>query len=142
MKKDKYHPDEKRLCQGQENLTKNHVNSCKICKTSFDEYNRFGVSVTPPCQNYKDQLEKHMASCSKCQQGNKKWNEDAVEITPEMRSLVGDLKKGNLLSIDTSKLKKVVNHLTEKLELSSSEIRDLNKDAEKKVRDGLGLKDA
>lgn len=140
MKKDKYNENEKRLCQVQENLTKNHVNSCNLCKTSFNEYQKFGVSVTPPCQEYFKQLTKHMESCGKCQKGNKKWNEDGIPITPEMRSLVGDLKKGNLLSLDPSKIKKVVSHLTEKLELTSKEIRDLNEDAEKKVRDGLGTK--
>ena len=140
MRKDKHPESEKRLCQKQENITKNHVNSCKVCKTSFDEYSKFGISVTPPCQNYNNQLKQHMDKCPKCQDGNKKWNEDAIEIIPEMRSLIGDIKQGKFLSIDPSKLKKVVSHLTEKLELTSTEIRDLNKDAEKKVRDGLGLK--
>ena len=139
MKKDKYSPNEKRLCQSQEQLIIQHTNQCHICKTSFKEYKAFGVSNTPPCKEFKKQLERHISSCVICGTANKKWNEDAIDITPEMRQVTGDLMKGKLP--DVGILKKVSSYLFQKLEMTSDEIRNISKEADKTVRDSLEKKD-
>lgn len=135
MIKDKYRPEEKRLCQSQEQLIISHTNICHICKTSFKEYKTFGVSNTPPCKEFMKQLQKHVSNCGTCGTANKKWNEDAIPITPEMRQVTGDLMKGKLP--DVSVLKKVSSYLFEKLNMTSDEIGKMSKEADKLVRDSL-----
>ena len=135
MRKDKYGSNEKRLCPNQEKLIIQHTNQCHICKTSFKEYQAFGVSNTPPCKEFKKQLERHISNCSICGTANKKWNEDAIPITNEMRQVTGDLMKGKLP--DVGILKKVSSYLFQKLEMTSDEIGKMSQEADKAVRDSL-----
>ena len=139
MRKDKHKPEEKRLCNSQEQLIIQHTNVCHICKTSFKEYKAFGVSNTPPCKDFMKQLQKHVSNCGICGTANKKWNEDAIDITPEMRQVTGDLMKGKMPDIGI--LKKVSSYLFGKLEMTSDEIGKMSKDADKAVRDSLEKKD-
>ena len=139
MRKDKYRPEEKRLCQQQEQLIIQHTNQCHICKTSFKEYKHFGVSHTPPCKTFTEKLRNHVSNCSICGIAEKKWNEDAISITPEMRQVTGELAKGKIL--DVSLLKKVSNYLFKELNMSSDEIHDMSVKAEDEVRKSLEKED-
>ena len=139
MRKDKYGPNEKRLCQTQENLIIQHTNQCHICKTSFKEYKAFGVSHTPPCKNFTEKLRNHVSNCDICGIAEKKWNEDAISITPEMRQITGDLIKGKIP--DVGLLKKVSSYLFGELQMSSDEIHDMSAKAEDEVRKSLEKED-
>ena len=54
-----------------------------------------------------------------------------------MREIVGELKKGNIFSVDPMKLKKVARQIFGKLDMSSDEIKDSQDKANKAVRDGF-----
>jgi hypothetical protein len=135
MRKDKYKPEEKRLCNSQEQLIINHTNQCHICKTSFKEYKTFGVSHTPPCKAFTEKLRNHVDNCSTCNGAEKKWNEDAISITPEMRQITGDLIKGKIP--DVGLLKKVSSYLFGELQMTSDEIHDMSAKAENEVKKSL-----
>lgn len=135
MRKDKYRPEEKRLCQDQEQLIIEHTNQCHICKTSFKEYKHFGVSHTPPCKEFTNQLRKHVDNCGICGTANKKWNEDAISITPEMRQITGELIKGKIP--DVGLLKKVASYLFGELQMTPDEIHDMSAKAENEVKKSL-----
>ena len=132
MKLPKYSNEEKQLCKDQEVMILNHTKICRICEKSFDEYNKFGVSNTPPCKQFLDNLRLHIDHCSTCHIANQKWNEDAIPTIPEMRMVVAELSKGK--TPDPRLLRKVQSYLFEKLELSSNEIGELSSNVEKFVR--------
>lgn len=130
------HPNsQKVLCKPQEKLILRHVEVCDICKQSFSEYNRFGVSSTPRCKSFESSLRNHISMCGYCQGVNKRWNEDAIPTIPEMRQVTALLAKGEVPN--PILLNKVRDYLMEQLELSSLEINQLSSGIEKFVR---GLK--
>lgn len=135
MRKNKHPDSEKQLCQYQEQVINQHLQSCHICQQSKKEYDSFGVSSTPPCKRFMEQLGKHIESCHTCNKANKNWNDDAFPTTQDMRDVVGSLSKGKLP--DISKLKNVASHLIKELELSSDEVRQIQEKAEDSVRKGL-----
>ena len=93
--KPKHSDAEKTLCKGQELIIKNHVEICRICKASFESYNKNnGISSTPPCTEMTKQLQNHIKNCKICNIANKNWNDDAISISPEMRRLAEKIGKG------------------------------------------------
>ena len=138
MRKEKWSNSEKRLCQTQEILIMQHAEVCSICKQSFKEYKKFGMSNTPPCKDFVNKLKSHINNCDICNQAKKKSDEDAIPITSEMRQVVGDLSKGKLPEISITK--KVASHLFHELELSSDEIKKASELTDKAVRDSLEKK--
>ena len=124
MRLNKHPESEKRLCKDQEVMILNHTRICRICEKSFDEYNKCGISNTPPCKQFIDNLRVHIDNCSTCNMANKKWNDDAIPTIPEMRQVSSMISKGQLPNAVL--LNKVRSYLMEKLELSSLEINQLS----------------
>jgi hypothetical protein len=137
MKKNNYSDNEKRLCNKQEIITKNHVESCIICKQSMKEFEKFGISNIAPCRKFQEQLNHHIENCSICTQAKIKYKADSILISKEMREIVQDLKKGQIFNIDPMKLKKVSMQIFGKLNMLSDEIREAQEKANKAVRDSL-----
>ena len=135
MRKDKYSQNEKRLCQQQELITKNHVQSCLICEKSFKEYEKFGISNTPPCRFFQKELEKHVNFCNVCNEAKEKYLEDGVKIIPEMRKITAQLSKGKLP--DVSIMKRVAGYLFKELNMSSDEIKIVSENADQLARKSL-----
>ena len=135
LRKDKYSQNQKRLCQQQELITENHVKSCFICDKSFKEYEKFGISNTPPCRYFQKELEKHVNSCNVCNQAKEKYLEDGVKIIPEMRIITAHLSEGKLP--DVSIMKRVATYLFKELNMSSDEIKSVSENADRLARKSL-----
>ena len=139
MKQDKYQPNEKQLCKKQVQLIKYHTDFCDICKKSYSEFKRIGISSTPPCKEFQKALRSHIDSCKICSISQKKWNEDAIPITEEMRELSGNIIK-NVIS-NPSKVKTVISYLIKKLELTSKEVSELKEQTDKTAKQLTDRKD-
>ena len=135
MRKDKWSNNEKRLCQKQELLTKQHVQTCVICKKSFDEYEKFGISNTPPCKYFMNLLSNHVGNCEICNSAKIKYREDGIPITTEMREITAKLSEGKLP--DISMMKRAASFLFKELHMKSDEIKTVSENADKLVRDSL-----
>ena len=92
--KDTYSKQEKQLCETQAGIVAAHVNSCPICKKSFEsQNNRIGIVTSPPCKTFLSELRSHVDKCQTCKIANQKWNFDAVPVDDEMRSVALKLTK-------------------------------------------------
>jgi len=135
LKQDRFATGETRLCEYENTLLNEHRNICNICRISFEEFTKFGLSNTPPCQSMLEQMREHVNSCKLCGVADGMWNEDAIPIIPEMREIVESFKKNQLPSFD--KLKTVQSYLFKELMLSSNEIKDMSEKADRLVRKSL-----
>ena len=139
LRKDKWTQKEKRLCQTQEQLTKDHVRICYICHKSFEEYEKFGISNTPPCRKFTEELQEHIHSCNFCNQAKEKYLEDGIKITPKMRQITAELAKGKLPGI--SIMKDVASYLFKELNMTPDEIKTVSENADRLARKSFEIGD-
>ncbi len=129
MKKEKYTPKEKTLCQKQVAMIEAHCRICSICRKSKEEYDKcHEIPTTPPCYQFIQELDRHIQGCKECSLANQKWNEDSIPVSPEIRQVASDLGNGRMPKL--SMLREAASQLIKSLDMSSDEVRQAREKAE------------
>lgn len=127
--RDKYSEQEKKLCSEQETVIRNHIQTCKICGTSYREFKQHGIATSPMCITFQNKLREHIDNCIICGIAEVKHNEDSIKITQEIRDVLRLMPNPGMLrnkkefinylktikGIDLEKMEKVRIYLLEEI---------------------------